>query len=274
LSTIGESALANELTDARVKMAFYGHLFLQPGAQGPGELMETAETRAVAEQLAAEWIARAATRATDAGIRGDGEAAMVELRPQAGRETMGVMSPVRSAANRLARIRYFAKPTFAFAERVANRALQQVTLYVTNSGNTRDRALAEVDHVFTDDTKIVIAHSLGSVVAYEACHRRRTKLPLLVTLGSPLGLDTIVYPRTIPQPAMFPTNVQRWVNIADLDDIVAADPTLARVFPAPAGSSISDHQVDNGAHPHDAVEYLKQAIVAYVVALALLRAAS
>jgi pimeloyl-ACP methyl ester carboxylesterase len=45
------------------------------------------------------------------------------------------------------------------------------------------------------ETKVVIGHSLGSVVAYEAAHYIHRSLPLLVTLGSPLGLHTIVYDR-------------------------------------------------------------------------------
>src|SRR6516225_8981118 len=47
-------------------------------------------------------------------------------------------------------------------------------------------------------------HSLGSVVAYEATQELEHPLPLLITLGSPLGLNTIVYQRLRPQPPSFP----------------------------------------------------------------------
>jgi ATP-dependent exoDNAse (exonuclease V) alpha subunit len=64
------------------------------------------------------------------------------------------------------------------------------------------------------------------VVAYEAAQRMTQPLPLLLTLGSPLGLQTIVYQRLRPQPPGFPPKVRRWVNIADRNDFIAAEPDL------------------------------------------------
>ncbi|MBV8278676.1 MAG: hypothetical protein JO170_25920 [Verrucomicrobia bacterium] len=60
--------------------------------------------------------------------------------------------------------------------------------------NIRHEALKTVLDLAGPDTKVIIGHSLGSVVAYEA-HLVRDPIPLLVTIGLPLGLDTIVYPR-------------------------------------------------------------------------------
>jgi hypothetical protein len=45
-------------------------------------------------------------------------------------------------------------------------------------------------------------------------------IDLLVTLGSPLAMPGAVLPRLIP-PASRPPRVRRWVNIADVGDIVA-----------------------------------------------------
>jgi hypothetical protein len=75
-------------------------------------------------------------------------------------------------------------------------------------------------------------------------------LLLLVTLGSPLGLRTIVYEQLRPQPPGFPPQVARWVNIADRDDFVAAAPDLTRLFATgqPAKAVLEGGwTVDNGA---------------------------
>jgi surfactin synthase thioesterase subunit len=113
-------------------------------------------------------------------------------------------------------------------------------------------------------TQIVIGHSLGSVVAYEAMHRLTHALPLLLTIGSPLGLETIIYQHLRPQPPEFPSVVQRWVNVTDRNDLVAAEPNLLRMFATglPSGARFeSGYTVDNGAEPHRADFYLTKAQV-------------
>jgi hypothetical protein len=88
-------------------------------------------------------------------------------------------------------------------------------------------------------------------------------LPLLVTIGSPLGLDTIIYPRLRPQPPMFPPRVLRWVNVADRDDFIAAEPDLTRMFSGgmpPEAKFEGSYTVENGAEPHSAVFYLTKAL--------------
>ena len=84
-----------------------------------------------------------------------------------------------------------------FAERFVNRSLAQVTRYLTNE-EIRSAALASVSKLNGPETRVLIGHSLGSVVAYEAAYLINQPLPLLLTLGSPLGLQTIVYQRLRP----------------------------------------------------------------------------
>lgn len=73
---------------------------------------------------------------------------------------------------------------------------------------------------------IVVAHSLGSVVAYETLWAY-PELPvdLLITVGSPLALPNAVFERLAPPPlggqGHRPPGVARWVNVADIGDIVA-----------------------------------------------------
>ena len=87
--------------------------------------------------------------------------------------------------------------------------------------------------------RIVIAHSLGSVVAYEALHAHPELQPdLFLTLGSPLALPRAVHERLIPAPRPVGPTPQgerlpgktRWVNIADPGDPVAVPPRLSRHF--------------------------------------------
>ena len=83
---------------------------------------------------------------------------------------------------------------------------------------------------------IVIAHSLGTVVAYEALHARPDlEVDLLVTLGSPLALPGAVFHRLQPQPGggtgLRPANVKRWVNISDYGDPIAILRPFQTYFP-------------------------------------------
>jgi hypothetical protein len=111
--------------------------------------------------------------------------------------------------------------------------------------------------------------SLGTVVAYGALHRIEQPLPLLVTMGSPLGMRTVTYDRLRPQPAAVPAMVKSWVNVADPDDLVAADLDLARRFPGADGVLESHWTVDNGGKAHEATHYLAKAIIGQRVVRAM-----
>ena len=57
--------------------------------------------------------------------------------------------------------------------------------------------------------RIVIAHSLGTVVAYEALHAHPDlEVDLLITLGSPLALPNAIFDRLQPPPAAGPVCAQ------------------------------------------------------------------
>ena len=136
----------------------------------------------------------------------------------------------RPALNALAHLRWFAPFGMAVASKFVWRALTQVSRYLTDD-EIRGYAQDQVLHWLGPDTRLVIGHSLGSVVAYEAIHRAHdNQLPnnhtlTLMTLGSPLGLQSIVYNRLRPQPPRVPPSVNRWENLAAQDDLVAANST-------------------------------------------------
>ncbi len=118
---------------------------------------------------------------------------------------------------------------------------------------------AEVDRrtvaAFTPDCRVIVGHSLGSVVAYEFARQypERT-VPMLVTLGSPLALKFIrrrlagMAGRREP---IVPSGIQRWVNVYDRRDPVACAGPLKKWWPV-----VDDRIVDNGGDAHDATRYL------------------
>ena len=74
--------------------------------------------------------------------------------------------------------------------------------------------------------RIVVAHSLGSVVGWEALAAYpQIEVDLFVTVGSPLALPRVVWDRLEPAPrdgfGQRPAGVQRWVNLADRGDLIA-----------------------------------------------------
>jgi len=85
--------------------------------------------------------------------------------------------------------------------------------------------------------RVVIAHSLGTVVAYEALHAHPDlQIDLLVTLGSPLALPGAVFDRLHPPPSsgigQRPANVRHWVNISDHGDPIAILRPFTKWFPS------------------------------------------
>jgi hypothetical protein len=240
--------------DAR--MAFYGNKFLTPGEQGGDpDTLDAAELQ-LAEQLALAWLERARTAAS-LRERQAAERELDLLTSPAG-QAQGVGTIKRSAIAGLVRVPWFGPFGMAVAERFVRRALAQVTRYFS-SERIREHALEQVAGLLDADTQVVVGHSLGSVVAYEASHRLGRPLPLLVTLGSPLGLRRVVYERLRPQPPSFPPQVKRWVNVADRDDAIAAAPNLGRLFGAgqpPTALFEGGWTADNGAKPHTATFYL------------------
>jgi len=173
----------------------------------------------------------------------------------------GAMGPGRAAVQvMLAGLAQSA--TFA---RIAQRAfignLKQVVAFLTDPV-VKQNVLARVREQVNADTRVLIGHSLGSVVAYEyLCRDRPASVELLVTLGSPLGIPNVVFDQLTPSPTggagAWPGTVAAWVNVADPDDIVALRKDLAPLFPGVApGHAVADRLVDNGDEPHAVSRYL------------------
>jgi hypothetical protein len=137
------------------------------------------------------------------------------------------------------------------SERALIGSLKQVQAYFTDT-DTRRRVRSRVTAAVTDDTRVLVGHSLGSVVAYEVL-RTTPDLPVttLVTLGSPLGVPNLIFDRLEPQAGRTRV-VDHWTNIADRNDVVALVKELRPLF----GDQVRDVLVHNGAKAHDLRPYL------------------
>ncbi|MBO3457302.1 PGAP1-like alpha/beta domain-containing protein [Aetokthonos hydrillicola] len=140
------------------------------------------------------------------------------------------------------------------SEKVLIFALKQVRRYLYDK-ELKDKILQRVTEKVTQETRVIIGHSLGSVVAYEAlCANPQWNVHTLVTLGSPLGIQNLIFDALTPTPengqGVWP-NVEQWFNIADKGDIVALEKELAPHF-----GSVTDLLVYNGWESHDVKRYL------------------
>ncbi len=139
--------------------------------------------------------------------------------------------------------------------------LKQVSTYFEDE-SMRAAVQEKVAKAIADDTRVIVGHSLGSVVAYEVLFAYpHPQVRALITLGSPLGLRHIVFDRLRPAPAAVAGSkqllgagppVNMWGNVADTGDIVAAVENLRPLF----GAEIRQLRVHNGAKAHDMTSYL------------------
>src|SRR5215471_16471197 len=159
---------------------------------------------------------------------------------------------VQRALNALTQSTFFAE----VAERALIFDLKQVARYLSDD-SIRRTVSARIAAKMTTDTRLIVAHSLGSVVAYETlCANPQWPVTTFVTIGSPLGIANVIFDKLRPAPengkGLWPASLQRWTNIADKGDVVALKKELAPLF----DDRIHDVLVYNGAHAHDATRYL------------------
>jgi pimeloyl-ACP methyl ester carboxylesterase len=156
------------------------------------------------------------------------------------------------------------------AERALIADLKQVHAYLADQ-QVRVEVLSRVTQAVKSDTGVLIGHSLGSVVAYEAlCAHPEWPIHTLITLGSPLGIRNLIFgARLHPPPergiGSWPGSVQRWCNIADGGDVVALEKRLECRF----GDRVEDILIYNGASAHDVSRYLTAKETGRVLATAL-----
>lgn len=116
----------------------------------------------------------------------------------------------------------------------------------------RDRVTKEIS---SSQPKILVGHSLGSIVAYEVlCLMPDHGVRTFVTIGSPLGMRSIQ--RALRKSAreripMLPPGLENWFNVYDVGDPVALAGGLSATW-----TQVQDATVHNEKEPHAATRYL------------------
>jgi pimeloyl-ACP methyl ester carboxylesterase len=172
---------------------------------------------------------------------------------------------VQRALNSLSQSAFFA----GVAQYAMLGDLRQTELYLTDP-DVRERILERVFERLTEDTRVVLGHSLGSIVAYEALCRMPEREVHLVTIGSPLGIRNLVFDRLNPSPSSsgagaWPGGALTWTNIADAGDVVALERKLSTRF----GPRVRDVLVYNGSSAHHGERYLSAREVGEAVCAAI-----
>jgi hypothetical protein len=229
-----------KVREDEVAMAFYGDLFRRKGTKAFGipPYDETDVSQGIEQELLSElWQGGAAI---DPAVTGPG----AETKLYAPRF-------VERALNALSHSRFFAG--LAMNAFIAD--LKQVSSYLRDE-ELRKGVQSRIAEAVTDQARVVIAHSLGTVAAYEAlCAHPEWPVRAFISLGSPLGIQNVIFDRLRPSPqdgiGVWPAGISMWTNIAAQGDIVALEKNLRNLF----GERVQDFLISNEAHAHDVVPY-------------------
>jgi pimeloyl-ACP methyl ester carboxylesterase len=140
--------------------------------------------------------------------------------------------------------------------------LRDVYVYCTRRGIAE--AVEEIVRAEIDiEPTVVVAHSLGTVVAYNILRNdpRSLQVRKLVTVGAPLAIRAV---RKNLVPLKSP-KAEAWFNAFDPRDIVALNPLNAANFPV-VPKIVNKGDVDNFTeNRHGIAGYLSDAAVAYEI---------
>lgn len=120
------------------------------------------------------------------------------------------------------------------------------------------------------DSICLIAHSMGSIIAYDMLYHYDDlpEIDLLLTIGSPIAQPLLMAKLTHHNPIFSkiqtPESVNRWVNLADLYDLVAINYSLSDDY-APNSKGVNpvdllvhnDYQWEGEPNPHSSYGYLQ-----------------
>jgi len=156
---------------------------------------------------------------------------------------LGVVSSLADSSEMTAQLRALAGDA-AFVGDAGKRCASEQRL-----ANAIDRAKAEGRPI------ILIAHSLGAIVAYDYLSARRDSLPTvdrLITMGSMVGypeLRRLLIGGGAEDSVTRPRGVKTWVNLRNGDDILAA--------PLSVGRDVITTPPPDEPDPHELVGYLR-----------------
>jgi hypothetical protein len=155
----------------------------------------------------------------------------------------------------------------AASEAAFERTVDMIAV-MTTEPDLRDRMRARIEPLVDDRTRVLVAHSLGTVLSYTAlCSHADWPIDTFVTLGSPLASPMILgtlEPALVDGRGAWPGSVERWVNVRAVGDKAAAVP-LGETF----GPRVEEALVDNGHRAHAPEPYLNADVTGAAVAAAL-----
>jgi hypothetical protein len=155
-----------------------------------------------------------------------------------------------------------------FAEKVLSAKLKDLYLYYNEQEKRKIlRSRLEEEIINNRDKRIMlVAHSMGTIIAYDVLRKLGKKDPYLsidhfVTIGSPLGLPHVKYKIAQENPVVrTPSIVKKWTNLADKRDPVAIDTHISDDYGINAyGVRVRDDLVLNdwGGINHKSYGYLR-----------------
>jgi len=155
----------------------------------------------------------------------------------------------------------------AASDAAFDRTVDLVTIMATEP-DLRTKMRDRIEPLVSDDTRVIVAHSLGTVLSYMALSNHpQWPVGTFITLGSPLASPMIfehLNPAPVDGRGVWPGAIERWVNVRAVGDKAAAVP-LVDAF----GSRVEEHLVDNGHRAHAPEPYLNSAVTGAAIAAAL-----
>jgi pimeloyl-ACP methyl ester carboxylesterase len=135
-----------------------------------------------------------------------------------------------------------------------DRTVDMVTIMATDP-DLRDKMRARIEPLVDHETRVLVAHSLGTVLSYMALSNHpQWNVHTFVTLGSPLAspmVETMLEPPVVDGKGQWPGSIERWVNVRAIGDKAASLPLAVRF-----GDQVEDVSVDNGHRAHAPEPYL------------------
>lgn len=204
-SGLAAAGLTLPIPESEVRFPYYGDTLTSDATRPEADAQRAAFLRAVFLEMARECGIRDADIAAEAGRD------VAEHGPQDGDRFRALL-------------RLLDRCTLAGTASIAL-YVDDVHRYLTHVG-VRDAIDSVVRAAITPGVEtVVVGHSLGSVVTYLLLCQEGVALgwrvPLFVTVGSPLGVGAI---RERLGPIAHPTCATRWFNAADRRDAVALHP--------------------------------------------------
>jgi hypothetical protein len=155
----------------------------------------------------------------------------------------------------------------AAGEATFDRTVDLATAMLSET-DLHERLRARIEAEITDDTRVLVAHSLGSVLSYSALAAHDDwPVHTFVTLGSPLAVPMLfnsLEPAPVDGVGVWPGSVQRWVNVRAVNDM-ACETCLTDHF----GPRVEELVIDNGHRAHAPEPYLNSSVTGAAIAAAL-----